>query len=432
MARDTVEIPFDAAHLAHIKLQMLNWSSKFGICLFLDSNEYPDPHGKYECLLAAGAIKTFSGENRQGLENLQDYLSTHQDWIFGHLAYELKDVFEPTLSSTKRINYGFQPFSFFVPEIVLQIPKGKSTLRVESLGASASSVVSEVLAQTDTSSEMLPKISFKSRLNREEYLKMIETLRQHIYDGDCYEITFCNESFSKGTIINPLEVFQKLNKASPAPFAAFYRLKSLALMCSSPERFLQRNGSEILSQPIKGTTARGATKELDNELKAVLAASEKERAENVMIVDLVRNDLAKVSVPGSVEVEELFGVYTFPAVHQLISTISGKLRDKVSLVDILAATFPMGSMTGAPKHRVMQFIEDYETVRRELFSGSVGYISPNGDFDFNVIIRSLFYNEVNTFLSYQTGGAITWGSIPEQEWEEARLKAVVMEQIFEK
>jgi para-aminobenzoate synthetase component 1 len=149
-----------------------------------------------------------------------------------------------------------------------------------------------------------------------------------------------------------------------------------------------------------------------------------------MIVDLVRNDLARCCELGSVTVDELFGIYSFPQVHQMISTVSGRLRDDMSFADALKYSFPMGSMTGAPKVKVMELIETYEAARRELFSGTLGYITPGGDFDFNVVIRSLFYNENSKRLSYQTGGAITYDSTAEQEWEEMRLKAWALERIF--
>lgn len=430
MTRDTIAISFDAAHLAHIKQQMLNWSSQFSICLFLDSNQYPDQHGKYECLLAVGAAQTYSGASIMQLADLQVYLNAQHDWLFGHLTYELKDVVEPSLCSNHSVIHGYPPFSFFVPEIVVLIPRGQASIRVESLTVPASTVADEILTQQEIKYDPLPRAAFETRLNKEAYLEKIAALRKHIFDGDCYEITFCNESFSEGVSLSPLAVFTNLNTASPAPFAAFYRQDHRYMMCASPERFLQKDGIRILSQPIKGTAARGANLEADERLKAALAADEKEQAENVMIVDLVRNDLAKIAVKGSVEVEELFGLYSFPSVHQLISTVGATLRGGASFVDILAATFPMGSMTGAPKHRVMQLIEAYETARRELFSGSVGYITPAGDFDFNVIIRSLFYNETTAYFSYQTGGAITWGSVAEREWEETRLKAAAMEQLF--
>jgi para-aminobenzoate synthetase component 1 len=150
-----------------------------------------------------------------------------------------------------------------------------------------------------------------------------------------------------------------------------------------------------------------------------------------MVVDLVRNDLSKVCEEGTVQVDELFGIYSFPQVHQMISTISGKLKNNISFSEIIRATFPMGSMTGAPKRRVMQLIEQYETTKRGIFSGAVGYISPDGDFDFNVVIRSIMYNKSSGYLSFQTGSAITFYSDPQAEWEECLLKAEAMKKVFQ-
>ncbi|MBL7747847.1 MAG: chorismate-binding protein, partial [Chitinophagaceae bacterium] len=159
--------------------------------------------------------------------------------------------------------------------------------------------------------------------------------------------------------------------------------------------------------------------------------SAKDRSENVMVVDLVRNDLAKICTEGTVKVDELYGIYSFPQVHQMISTVSGELKQGISFADIIKATFPMGSMTGAPKKRVMELIEQYEQTRRGIFSGAVGYIAPNGDFDFNVVIRSIMYNAATRYLSYQAGSGITFYSDPEMEWEECLMKAAAIRKVLE-
>ena len=199
-------------------------------------------------------------------------------------------------------------------------------------------------------------------------------------------------------------------------------------MCASPERFLKKIKNTILSQPIKGTSKRGNNIKEDEEEKKALQLNEKERSENTMIVDLVRNDLSKICTEGSVMVKEYLKIYSFPQVHQMISTISGNLRENISFSEILSATFPMGSMTGAPKKRVMELIEQYEKTKRGLFSGTVGYINPGGDFDFNVVIRSILYNEENNYLSIQAGSAITFKSDPHKEYEECNIKIEAMRQ----
>jgi para-aminobenzoate synthetase component 1 len=268
-------------------------------------------------------------------------------------------------------------------------------------------------------------IEFQSRLSREEYLDTVETLRQHILRGDCYEINFCQEFFTENADIDPVLTWRSLSQASPNPFSAYYRLNEKYLLCASPERYLRREGDMLISQPIKGTAPRipGNVRE-DEAAGDRLQTSAKDRSENVMVVDLVRNDLSKICVPGSVRVKELFGVYGFPQVYQMISSIEGKLPPGIGLIEAIKASFPMGSMTGAPKRRVVELIHRYERGSRGLFSGALGYVTPGGDFDFNVIIRSLFYNQARRYLSYQVGSGITFYSDAEQEYEECLIKSI--------
>ncbi len=428
MQRLIAELPVPPSEIAGMKEKMLNWSSRFGISLFLDSNNYPDTYGRYECLLGAGRYKSVMADDSVAFASLQSFFDEHRDWLFGHFSYDLKNVLQPHLHSADPRRHGFEQLQFFIPEVVCVLEREGTTLRVETLVGDPVAIAEEIsrepLAATQSSQD---RLQFASRLSREDYLKIIARLKEHIREGDCYEITFCNEAYVEGAMINPRTVFKKLNRLSPAPFAAFYQDENRSMMCASPERFLMKEGATVRSQPIKGTARRDRDPAIDDELRAALETSEKEQSENVMIVDLVRNDLAQSCEVGSVHVDELFGIYSFPQVHQMISTISGTLKSGLPITKAISAAFPMGSMTGAPKHRVMQLIEKYEVARRELFSGSVGYISPDGNFDFNVVIRSLFYNAETQYLSYQTGGAITWGSDPEAEWEEIRLKAAAME-----
>ncbi len=231
--------------------------------------------------------------------------------------------------------------------------------------------------------------------------------------------------------MDPFDVYHQLAGRSPNPFSGLYRVDDQWLICASPERFLRKTGQRLISQPIKGTLSRMGTDtaSLDAERRQ-LANSSKDRAENVMVVDLVRNDLSRICREGSVQVDELFGIYSFAQVHQMISTVSGMVDEPVSMSRILKATFPMGSMTGAPKIRVMQLIEQYEKNTRGIFSGALGYIQPNGDFDFNVVIRSLMYNAQSGHLSYKVGSGITIYSEPELEWEECLLKAKAIEAVL--
>lgn len=407
---------------------MLNWAQPFSIFLFLDSNSYASTHGRYECLLGVGwqALPTQGDVLRQ----LQDWHDAHKDWLLGHICYDYKNELEPSLRSDKQEYLGFAPIQFFCPETVCYIDAAQTSFTVETLLPDAEAVLQAILSTPLRKDVQLPEVQFAHRTGRDAYLQDIERLQTHITDGDCYEINYCTEGYAQAEIA-PLAAFNALNALSPAPFAAMYKDGGERyLLCASPERYLQKQGSTLRSQPIKGTAKRGEDAVQDEQQKQDLQQSIKERAENVMIVDLVRNDLARCCEVGSVAVEELFGIYTYPQVHQMISTVSGRLRGDANWADAIRYSFPMGSMTGAPKIKVMELIERYEEARRELFSGTVGYISPQGDMDFNVIIRSLFYNAATHRLSYQAGGAITADSVPGQEWEEMRLKAWALERIF--
>ena len=272
--------------------------------------------------------------------------------------------------------------------------------------------------------------ALQARLDRSQYIRAVKHLQAHILRGDCYEVNFCRENYMEDAGVYPPALFTQLNALSPAPFAAYYRLNNRYLLCSSPERFLQRTGNTVISQPIKGTSKKDPDPATDERLRQELLDNPKERAENIMVVDLVRNDLSHTAVRGSVQVAELCGIYTFAQVHQMISTVTATLAPGTRLTAVLQHAFPMGSMTGAPKIRVMQLIEQYEQTRRGLYSGALGYITPEGNFDFNVVIRSILYNAENRYLSFQTGSAITFYSDPAKEWEECLLKAQAMNKVL--
>jgi len=270
------------------------------------------------------------------------------------------------------------------------------------------------------------RVRLQARIARPEYRRIVEAIRRHIIEGDIYEMNLCQEFYAEGVDLAPLAVFERLNALGKAPFSALLRWGDRWVLSASPERFLKKSGDQLLSQPIKGTRGRGGTPEEDARLRADLADSEKDRAENVMIVDLVRNDLARHCLPGSVRVDELFGIYSFETVHQMISTVRGTLKPGEHPVDALRDAFPMGSMTGAPKVMAMELIERYERTRRGVYSGAIGYCTPGGDFDFNVVIRSILYNAAARYLSVQVGGAIVYDSSPDQEYEECLVKSAAM------
>jgi para-aminobenzoate synthetase component I len=413
-----------------LKARILNWTKQFSILVILDNNSYPSAQSGHEYLVAAGAASFITSDNDDTLSTLQKAHDAAPDWMFGHICYEYKDVLEPRLTSRHPLIHGFPTLHFFVPETVCLVNHKQDTLTIETIHEPAQIYAEIMQCPSDIGTGKIPLLSFTHAISHTDYISTISRLRRHIADGDCYEINYCTSGHTHVGSLDTVSVFHALNELSPAPFAAYMRLNEHHLMCASPERYLKKNGRQILSQPIKGTARRGANIQNDEQIKAALLSDIKERAENIMIVDLVRNDLARCCDTGSVKVDELFGIYSFPQVHQMISTVSGTLRQDAGFTEAINTTFPMGSMTGAPKYKVTQLIDKYETARRELFSGTVGYITPSGNFDFNVIIRSLFYNEKKSLLSYSAGGAITWDSKPENEWEEMRLKTWALERIF--
>lgn len=396
---------------------MLNWASRFSIFCFLDHRSAT--HADFDVLLGAGCRHQFTAMAGQALSGFDQWRAAHPGWCFGHLGYDLKNE-TGQLSSTHADGIGFPDLSFVIPEIVLHLKMNMLTIY-----ADEPERVWATIEETDMIiiNEIHSASPVQSRFSREEYLDVVQKLQSHIQRGDCYEINFCQEFYCTNANLHPLSAYRQLTMLSPNPFSAFYRLEDRYCICASPERYLRRTGDKLLSQPIKGTAGRYPDTTADNDSKAALQQSLKERSENVMVVDLVRNDLSRICREGSVKVEELFGIYSFPQVHQMISSISGELNPGTSFGKIIEASFPMGSMTGAPKQRVLQLIEQYERTKRGLFSGSIGYITPNGDFDFNVVIRSLFYNSSNQYLSFQVGGGITFYSVATQEYEECLLKA---------
>ncbi|MCW3463229.1 anthranilate synthase component I family protein [Chitinophaga nivalis] len=409
---------------------MLNWGNQFNICCLLDNNNYTSPYHQHEALLAADALQTLEVSAGNAFATLQDFCNTHRDWLFGHLAYDLKNETVPGLQSDNPDGIGFPDMYFFRPRVVMQL--AGQAVHIGGIGFSrhdALAVYNECLrmpvhvipAAAPVTASML-----QAHLDHNSYISAVENLRQHIVRGDCYEVNFCRENFLEEVNVYPPALFTRLNTLSPAPFAAYYRLQDKYLVCSSPERFIQKTGNTVISQPIKGTSKKDPDPATDLALQQALYHSTKERAENIMVVDLVRNDLSHTALQGSVQVKELCGIYSFEHVHHMISTITASLAPGAPLTDVIRTAFPMGSMTGAPKIRVMELIEQYEQSRRGLYSGAVGYITPEGDFDFNVVIRSVLYNAANRYLSFQTGSAITFYSDPEKEWEECLLKAAAM------
>lgn len=419
---------FTPIDIEKFKRQLLYFGMKYSNFCLLDNNDYKFDQS-VDCVAALGSICTVCETGENSLQEISSFQRTNKDWIFGHVGYDLKNKIEP-LSSGHFDGIGFSDFKFFVPEIVIIISETKISIGVRDKRDART--LFEEINNFHPKPKFCKKPVLAARFNREEYLNTVIKLQDHIAKGDCYEVCFCMEYYAQECAINPVETFIRLNKLSPNPFAAFYKNGDQYLLCASPERFLKKQGTEIISQPIKGTAKRVGKTMLSDKIETeTLLRNEKERAENIMIVDLVRNDLAKISKRGSVHVRNYLEIHTFPQVHQIISTITGEVASETTFGEVLAATFPMGSMTGAPKIKAMELIEKYEKTRRGLFSGTVGYIRPNGDFDFNVVIRSLLYNEESNYLSVQVGSAITAKSDAQKEFDECTTKIEAMFQVLE-
>lgn len=408
--------------------RIMQWLRAFDHFVYLDSNsQSQDPYHRFDVLIGAGVHQHFPLDHADTFSALQHFYDTHSDWIMGYFTYDLKNEIEQ-LVSRHEDGMGWPKAGFFVPEVVLYLQG--DTLTISSLGSAPAVIWSALERAPDMENWSAPAVSFHQRMGKDYYLHSVRQLQEHIAAGDVYEVNFTQEWYARQVRLDPYPLFQAFDELGNTPFAAFMRFDSRYLLCQSPERFLAKRARQLISQPIKGTIGRGTTREEDEKLAQELLNNEKERAENVMIVDLVRNDLARSAVTGTVEVPELFGVYRFPSVHQMISTVTATLRDETPLATAIRNAFPMGSMTGAPKVMAMELIERYEKSKRGLYSGAVGYIDPHGNFDFNVVIRSLQYFQSEGYLSYQTGGAITWDSDPEQEYAESLLKASGMRKLF--
>ena len=418
--------------IENFKNQLLTWAQQFDDVVWLDSNNYEQNYSSYDAVLAVDAFTSIQTDYFQGFVKLKEYYSTTKDWIFGYLTYDLKNDVE-VLKSNNYDALGFPDLYFFQPKKLYLLKGNQVEIQYlncvdDELEADLNTIKNIKEEQSDS---LCSDIKIKLRIHKDEYFDKVNTMLTHIHRGDIYEANFCQEFFAENTCINPLETYKKLNNISKPPFASFVKLEDKYVLCASPERYIKKEDDIIISQPIKGTAERSEGIAEDNQLKTDLLNDEKERSENIMIVDLVRNDLSKTALKGSVEVKELCKIYTFDQVHQMISTVTSKVDVKTHPIDIIKSTFPMGSMTGAPKISAMKIIEHLEETKRGVYSGAIGYFSPNGNFDFNVVIRSILYNATKKYVSYSVGGAITAKSIPLKEYEECLVKAKAMREVLE-
>jgi len=425
--RSILEFNIDNIDLFAQNLSVLIDTVEVGIMLRGKDN-ISIPHTNIESrfdILAGINYLSICKPDKNKFDYLQQYIDLTNDWILGYLSYDLKNDIE-NLTSKNIDELNFPELFFFQPEVLLLLksnclyvhyyPQNTAQNNIEK-------IVQYLKGETQANTKVISAVTFTSRYTKSEYLKTIEQVKKHIARGDIYEMNLCQEFFHRDCSISPAHTFNKLYSISPTPFATFLKVNDMYLMSASPERYIRKDADIVVSQPIKGTAARKDDVAEDALVKEQLKTDTKERAENIMIVDLVRNDLSKVASRGSVFVNELCGIYSFKQVHQMISTVTCKLQPGCKIVEPIKATFPMGSMTGAPKVRAMQLIEEFERTKRGLFSGSVGYITPQGNFDFNVVIRSLLYNKQSKYLSFSVGGAITFNSEPEKEYNECLLKA---------
>ena len=406
--------------------EALHWASSFSHFNYFYNNGIDYPFDPFPNMLAVGNYSPLAIDKDDSFAALKKKYDSFKDWMIGYLGYDLKNEIED-LSSENIDRQNAPNIYFYQPRHLFFFDDNK--VRVESFD-DPSLVFQQIQDHTEAYSIEQKIGHIRLGMHREEYLSKVNSLINYIEEGDCYEINLCQEFYSEDCEIDPVETFLHLCEISPMPFSVLQRINNHYLLCASPERYLQKKGTQLISQPIKGTIKRGMTADEDENLKHQLRNDEKELAENMMIVDLVRNDLAKSCEAGTVKAEELFGIYTFEQLHQMISSVSGQLRPEVHFTEAIRNAFPMGSMTGAPKIKVMELIEEYENSKRGVYSGACGFITPKGDFDFNVVIRSLLYNEDSSMLSFQVGGAITYDSIPEKEYEECLLKGQAIKKVL--
>ncbi len=379
----------------------------------------PEDYLKVDWIFAASEAST----STKTLEQL--LISGENKWWFGHIAYDTtyhwNNIKQENLSK-----YTISPSFFFEPQFLAISKNSKIEIIIDTIGLGN---VNPFLDKIEFKTE--PKFNnFMNDISKKTYLENLEFIKKSIKQGDFYEINYCLHWKSEIKNYNSIQILQKLSGQSPAPFSAFYKHNSIEVFCASPERFLKNENGRLLSQPIKGTSQRSSNSILDHEFKIGLQNSIKERAENVMIVDLVRNDLSIHSIPGSIKVTELCNIYSFPSVHQMISSVESNINPNINPLEALKSAFPMGSMTGAPKKIVMETIEYLENQTRGLYSGSLGYITPERNYDFNVVIRSLICDTDQMLAFNSAGSAITWDSLPESEYLECILKTKAIQSLF--
>lgn len=427
-------VAFTVSDIPEFKNALLNWAQKFNEIVWLDSNAHVDKYGSFDGLLAVDGLTSITSDAQNAFNKLSEYRSETKDWLFGYLSYDLKNDVEE-LRSDNFDGLQFPDLFFFQPKKIIRLIKNRvDFIYLNEVKGDIEADYKSILGAAQLKKEARTpgnKIRIKLRIFKDDYFRRVDRMLQHIHLGNIYEANFCQEFYAEDIQIDALHTYQKLNAISKAPFATFLKLNDMHLLSATPERYLKKSGSKVISQPIKGTAKRSSDVVEDAVFSTELKQDAKERSENIMIVDLVRNDLSKSAEKGSVKIKELCEVYTFEQVHQMISTVTSLVSEGVDPVEIIRDTFPMGSMTGAPKISAMKIIEELESFKRGLYSGAVGYFTPQNDFDFNVVIRSILYNASEKYVSFAVGSAITAQATPEREYEECLLKARAMREVLE-
>ena len=420
--RQVFSYPFSDLQL--LKRQLIGRFDKEPYFFYLNSNQTDFEYKSFETLIGIGCLHKLQCNAGNAFDKLEQFQNKHKDWLFGWLGYDLKNELE-NLTSVNTDALDFPDLCFVIPKTVLSISDKKLHIysfaaqdEVDKLFQEIKEFQNHSFSSIDAQSAHLI-----SGFTKSAYLSKAETFLNHIRRGDIYEANFCTQFRLDNVKLDATRAYTDLNTISEPPFSALVRAGEYHCVSASPERYLKKTGDRIISQPIKGTARRFDNLKEDQKAKDQLLKDPKERSENVMIVDLVRNDLSKTAVKGSVQVDELYGIYSFKQVHHMISTISSELDEAYSGLDAIKSTFPMGSMTGAPKVSAMKIIDKNENFKRGLYSGAIGYFSPDGDFDFNVVIRSILYNDVSQKLSMAVGSALTVAADPEKEYNECLLKA---------
>ena len=410
----------------------------------LDSSMDKEKLGRYS-FISSNPFKILkyknSSENpldsfREELNKYKTVNNTHLPFVggaVGYLSYDIGNYIEKLpRTAIDDMNVYDLYFGFYDHVIVIDHLEEKTYIATPDIDIEKEKLIMERLEFTILEADKngvnsicyeekeVEPIKLKSNFTKKEFEKSVQKVKDYIRSGDIYQANL-TQRFSGKTTLSSYELYRDLRRISPAPFGAYLNFDDFNILSNSPERFIKCIDRQIETRPIKGTRPRGRTEEEDLRLQEELINSEKDRAELLMIVDLERNDIGRISKIGSVKVPELFVIEPYANVNHLVSTVVGTLKDGKDAVDVIKATFPGGSITGAPKIRSMEIIDELEPTQRNVYTGSIGYIGFNGDMDLNIAIRTIVKKEDEVY--FRVGGGMTWGSNPKDEYQETLDKA---------